>query len=68
VAEISVCGGLTSNVTIIPSIILLLSTTLLLMPENSQFILGKPFQEIKEMLSSGLRPAMPLRLALTCGL
>jgi hypothetical protein len=64
----SVCGGLTSNVTVIPSIIPLLSTTLLSMPENSQFILGKPFQEIEEMLSSGLGPAMPSRLALTCGL
>jgi hypothetical protein len=50
----SVWGGLTSKVTIIPSIIPLLSTALLSMPENSLFILGKPFQEIDRVASKSV--------------
>ena len=33
-------------------------------PENWQFILGKPFQEIEEMLSSGLGPAFKISIDL----
>lgn len=68
IAEMIVWGGLRSNVIVIPSIMPLFSNTLPTVLEKSQLILGKPFQEIEEMLSSGLEPATPSRLVLTYGL